>query len=386
MPTVTRFDAAVVGAGIVGLAHAFHLSRAGRRTVVFDRDPTAQGASVRNFGMLWPVGQPRPEIHSLALAARRHWEVASREAGFDLSEKGSYHLAHHADEEAVLREFIQITEHEEEPPEWHAPEEVIRRAPLVRTEGLRGAMFSSTERGVDPRQAVHRLADYLAQTGVTFVRPTSVRSIEEGRVVTSDGVYAARQTFVCAGPEVLRAFPELVDAGNHARDLGLCRLQMLRVQGPTGLPRMPLLAAGLTLLHYPAFRMCAGLDHIRGRLAADWPAQVHYGIHGLAAHHADGTLTLGDSHAYDLDKISYRAQEVEDAITEYIGHWLRLEETRVIERWEGVYPVHPSQPYVLEEIRPGVRLVNTFGTGMTLAFGVAERSVQAAFPEVPVEA
>jgi len=47
-----RFDLAVVGAGIIGLATALAAVRRGLRVVVVDRDAQANGASVRNFGFI----------------------------------------------------------------------------------------------------------------------------------------------------------------------------------------------------------------------------------------------------------------------------------------------------------------------------------------------
>ena len=43
-------EVVVVGAGIVGLAHAYHARDLGLSVVVVDRDDHATGASVRNFG------------------------------------------------------------------------------------------------------------------------------------------------------------------------------------------------------------------------------------------------------------------------------------------------------------------------------------------------
>src|SRR5205823_14868384 len=77
----SSFDDAVVGAGIIGLAHAYHLARAGRRVGVFERSPRPQGASVRNFGMLWPIGQPPGTMLQLALRSRAVWLEVLREAG-----------------------------------------------------------------------------------------------------------------------------------------------------------------------------------------------------------------------------------------------------------------------------------------------------------------
>ena len=72
-PDRSQFDDIVVGAGVLGLAHAFLLARRGRRVAVFERDRVAQGASVRNFGMLWPIGQPFGELRSLAVRSLEIW-------------------------------------------------------------------------------------------------------------------------------------------------------------------------------------------------------------------------------------------------------------------------------------------------------------------------
>ena len=75
-------DDLVVGAGILGLAHAYHLAKSGRRVLVVERGRKAVGASCRNFGMVWPIGQPAGELEAMALASRGHWLNVVREAGF----------------------------------------------------------------------------------------------------------------------------------------------------------------------------------------------------------------------------------------------------------------------------------------------------------------
>ncbi len=102
-----RFDDAVVGAGILGLAHAYHLARLGRRVVVFERSERAAGASVRNFGMLWPIGQPAGPARDLALRSLAIWLDVLREAGLWHGRVGSLHLAYRDDEARVLSEFVE---------------------------------------------------------------------------------------------------------------------------------------------------------------------------------------------------------------------------------------------------------------------------------------
>src|SRR5256712_14148782 len=50
-------DVAIVGAGIAGIATAYHLARAGANPIVVEARPVAEAASGRNAGFL-PAGGP----------------------------------------------------------------------------------------------------------------------------------------------------------------------------------------------------------------------------------------------------------------------------------------------------------------------------------------
>jgi hypothetical protein len=60
------------------------------------------------------------------------------------------------------------------------------------------------------------------------------------------------------------------------------------------------------------------------------------------------------------------------------GTFLQLPDSRIVERWHGVYSMHPEKPFFEVEAASGVRIVTApGGSGMTLSFGLAERTVGA---------
>ncbi|MGK9527191.1 FAD-dependent oxidoreductase, partial [Salmonella enterica subsp. enterica] len=51
-------DLLIIGAGILGLSHAYAAAKRGLKVKVFERSATPLGASVRNFGQALVTGQP----------------------------------------------------------------------------------------------------------------------------------------------------------------------------------------------------------------------------------------------------------------------------------------------------------------------------------------
>ena len=73
---------AVIGAGIVGLALARQLiAVAPPSRVYIEADSPPQGASIRNFGTIWPVGQPPGARRTMAMRSLGIWRDVGRGDG-----------------------------------------------------------------------------------------------------------------------------------------------------------------------------------------------------------------------------------------------------------------------------------------------------------------
>ncbi|NLU69863.1 TIGR03364 family FAD-dependent oxidoreductase [Streptomyces sp. HNM0574] len=371
--TLKQADTAVVGGGIVGLAHALAAARRGDRVVLFERDDFAAGASIRNFGMIWAIGQRRGATYQRALRSREIWGEIAAKTGLWAEPAGSLHLAHRPDELAVLEEFVAGTpEARDRGTRMTGAREAARRSHAVREEGLLGAMWSPTELNVDPRRAIPAVAAHLAEEyGVRIEFGTSVRGVELPRVSTTAGEWRAERVVVCSGNDFATLYPEVfADSG-----LVRCKLQMLRtgVQ-PGGWQLGPMLCGGLTLLHYAAFEECASRAALERRMRAELPFHRDHGIHVLLSQTADGRLTIGDSHAYASTHDPFESEEINAAILGYLHGFARLPDPSVTERWTGYYPSLPDgRTELVVEPEPGVTVVNGVGgAGMTLSFGLAE--------------
>jgi D-hydroxyproline dehydrogenase subunit beta len=367
-------DVAIVGAGILGLAHAYLAALAGKSVVVFERTPQASGASVRNFGMIWPIGQPHGAMHQIALRSREIWLELLQASRLPYHPHGSLHVLYHQDEVEVVKEFVERAPGLGYGCGWLGREATLERSHAVQPEGLLGALWSDTELTVDPRQVLATLPAFLEeQYGVRFHFSTPVRSITAPHLEAGSDRWSAENIIVCSGDDFETLYPGHFAASGLTR----CKLQMLRTAPqPSGWELGPSLAAGLTLRFYPAFNVCSSLGVLRKRIAEETPEYDRWGIHALVSQTADGALTLGDSHENGLAIDIFNKEEIDRLILRYTHQFLRAPDLSIAERWFGVYARHPDRPMVVMHPQQGVRIVaSPGGSGMTLSFGMAEQSM-----------
>lgn len=374
---------AIIGAGIVGLAQAWLAAESGRQVTVIERSPRAAGASIRNFGMIWPIGQPHGDLYQTAMRSRARWLRLGAEAGIVVDPCGSIHAAHRGDEQAVLEEFAAAAPKLGVACQLLSPTEVLQRAPLINPDGLRGGLYSPTELCVNPTQATRRLPDWLAtRHGVRFrfgVLASEVgQSAGRPLVVFSDGT---RESFdrvvVCGGADFQTLFPEVLQNSG----LVACKLQMLALAADCLPCRLGThVAGGLTLRHYRIFEICPGLPSLRRRIAEETPELDQYGIHVMASQNDQGELILGDSHEYGSQIEPFDDVRIDEWILRELRHLLRLPAWKLSRRWHGIYAKHPDLPVFQAQPLPRVHIfTGTGGAGMTMSFGLAEdfwRSLQ----------
>ncbi|MGD9720517.1 MAG: TIGR03364 family FAD-dependent oxidoreductase [Pirellulales bacterium] len=372
----SNFDDAVVGAGVLGLAHAFHLARAGRRVIVFERSPRACGASVRNFGMLWPIGQPAGPLYDLAMRSREVWLELLSASRLWHDRCGSLHLAYLPDEAQVLEEFARQAAREGSSCELLPGNQVATRSAAVKRAGLIAALWSPTETCVDPRQVIAELPGWLAREfGVRFEYGSAVRGFAQGHVTAGGRTFAAQRLFVCSGDDFQSLYPEVFAGAGFIR----CKLQMMRSQPYTSWRLGPMLAGGLTLRHYKNFQNCATLPALRERVAREHPEFDRYGVHVMASQNGRGELVIGDSHEYDDQVEPFDKPAIDRMILDYLDTFLDAPDLQIAARWHGTYGKHPRDAYFVARPEPGVTIATAVGgAGMTLSFGLAEQVVREA--------
>ncbi len=359
------FDVVVIGAGVIGLAHAYTAASRGLKVAVVERHARAVGASIRNFGFVTVTGQQRGDFWNLTRRTRDIWADIAPKAGITVQHRGLYMAVRRSQSVDLLKAFLQT-----EMGEGCAllsPSEV----PGLAGPELLAVLHSPHEVRVESRDAIPALADWMARDlGVTFFWSTEVTHVETGHVVTARGELKAGQVFVCPGDDAGGLFAQTL----QDRAVSRCKLQMLRLADP-GFRLPGAVMSDLGLVRYLGYADLPEADAVRAVLKAEQAEHLDNGVHLIVVQSGDGSLVVGDSHHYHATPDPFGHTHVDALILDEYRQVMG-EPPAVLERWTGTYAVSPQGLWFHDTVCPGVHLVMvTCGAGASSAFGIAERVV-----------
>jgi FAD dependent oxidoreductase TIGR03364 len=369
-------NAIVIGAGIVGLATARALALKGFRVKVFERSSKAVGASVRNFGMIWPIGQPEGELYERALRSRSIWKEFSGNGAFWSDDVGSLHLAYNNEEWRVLQELYGAF-HKNRPVQLLSSVEVMQKSEAVVAENLKGGFFSADELIVDPREAIAALPSYLTEKyNIDFYWEKCVSYISEQTVyIGNEEDYDADIIFICSGTDFETLYPEFFSEHPVTK----CKLQMMRLAAqPQDWRIGPALCGGLSLIHYNSFKVAPSLHELKMKYETEMSDYLDWGIHVMVSQNGKGELTIGDSHEYGSTHDPFDKAFINEMILSYLKRFANFKDWNIIETWNGIYPkIINGDTELFFSPEAGVYVLNGLGgAGMTLSFGLAEEVVK----------
>ena len=371
-----HYDLVIVGAGIVGLAHALIAGRRGLKTAVFERDEEPRGASVLNFGMLWPIGQPPGKVLNRALRSMELWRDLFDDAGIWNDPCGSLLLARREDELRTLQEFLKISTEAGHDCRWLSPAEVAEKAPGVRQEGLLGALHSRRETLIQPRQALARLVSFLRERfDTSFHFKTEVNNVESPLIETTRGRFHADRVLICSGKDFETLFPEAFRESGTLR----CSLQMMKTSAqPSPWKLGAMVTDSLTYRRYQAFKDCPSHAAMEKRVLEEHDDLERLGITVLTAQDNEAGLIIGDSHHTAWAPPKTPDPAIDEKILSHLRGMIDAPHLEIARRWSAAYPVHAELTEVVLEPAVDTRIVlANGGNGMTTSFALAEEVLEA---------
>lgn len=367
--------AIVVGAGILGMATARALALKGYKVTILEKSQQSLGASIRNFGMIWPIGQPDGHLYDRAIRSREIWKEYLKNANIPFDPCGSIHLAYNQEEQDVVEELYHHFLQSQRPVALLTPSSIQKKFNGINHEQLKCGLYSSDETIIDPREGIKNLPAYLkTYYNIDILWGTAVTNVTTNTVWSFKTKYNADVICICSGADFETLYPTVF------KDLPIIKtkLQMMRfVPNDPAFRIGTSVCGGLSLLHYKSFTASKSLDVLKAKIESELPEYLKYGIHVMVSQNDKGELTVGDSHEYALDFEPFDNQYINELILNYLKKLMHINDWSLQQSWNGIYPkMTNGETDLFLKVEPGVFIINGIGgNGMTLSFGFAEEAV-----------
>ena len=378
---MTKVDVIVVGAGILGIAHAYHCLKAGLKVALIERNKLPQDATVRNFGQIVPSGMDR-KWQAYGRESTAIYKTIQAEVDISARQQGTVYLAHDQEELGLLEELHAINKEENYESILLNKNACLEQYPGLNSSYVKAGLYFPQEINLDPRFAASRIIHFLQNRyGLSFYPNTTIHTIES----QSEGVLAldsmgeqfrSELLFICSGTEFQLLYRDLFSQS----DIDLVKLQMLETY-PLSKQRIP----GSILTHwsirrYESFKECPSFSDIK---AKENPNSFHreFGIHILFKQSADGSVIIGDSHEYapvkNQNSLGFDMNnEINKFMLTQAQRIFDLEDWRISRLWNGYYSQCRDQEIFNHSIDNKIHIITGIGgKGMTGSFGYARENV-----------
>ncbi len=376
------YDIIVVGAGILGIAHAYHCLQAGLKVALFEKTDYPRAATARNFGQVVPSGFAT-KWQSYGRESLDIYKSIQKQMDISVRPGGSIYLASNAEELVLLQELWRINQDNHYNSELLTRSQCLEQFPGLQPSYVLGGLYFPEEVTVDPRQVGQRLIQYcidrydLDYYPHTLANEVSVTNGEVELVTNHKQQYKAQKLFLCSGNEFQLLFPELFQAS----DLQLVKLQMLAIHPPADLKIKSSILTGWTIRRYESFQECPSFRSIKTR-EDETAYHRQKGIHILFKQADDGSIILGDSHEYTpIQQPEALAFDTDHAINQFIlseaQKIFQLDRALIRESWQGYYCQSASDDIFNQTIDQHIHIVTGIGgKGMTASLGYAKQHIQ----------
>lgn len=361
-----KYDLVIVGAGVIGLAHAYLASSNGLKVAVIEANSAPIMASIRNFGFVTVTGQQRGHFYNLCMRTRNIWAEIANKHNLSVLHQGLYMAVRRPEAEAVLEAFLKT--------EMGEKCEILKPSEtgIPFTSKIKAILHSPHEIRIESREALPFLINILThEMGVNFFFNSPVLSLTNGTVYTNNGAIKYENAVVCPGDNLNGLYSELIAS------LGIkkCKLQMLRLEKPS-FKFNGAIMSDLGLTRYLGYSELPEADALRKKLQEEQPDHLKEGIHLIAVQSADGSLVVGDSHDYDNPDTPFSHDYIDDLIldeySQVIGN-----PPPIRERWIGTYATAAKRLYLNDTPEENVKLIIvTCGAGASSSFGIAEENLK----------
>jgi sarcosine oxidase subunit beta len=336
-------DAAIVGAGIIGLFCAYFLARRGLKVVVLERKTPGSGSSTRNGGGVRSQWGTATNIQ-LSVLSQPYWAEFEEHFGIDVDLRriGYLFLAPSDDGLRQLQQQVDLQHRFGVRSEILTTGDIATRWPSLRDLDVAGASFCPTDGFLNQHRVLHAVTRTVEAAGVLIECGAEVVGInvKSGRIAavrTTTGTIDTDLVVNCAGAWAPRV----------AESLGITLpIRGRRVQLMLARPE-PALPADL-----PWLIDLARDVHIRQDV--DGRAQVGGFLHN------DETVDPG---AFDHDADPDWIGAVIQRIVEGLG--IHVDRASVVDSWAGLYPSTPDQHPIIDRTDAGMVIVGGFaGAGL----------------------